>query len=478
MKKSVNRHKITLDDVRSQVKLITAREKAKEPWYYETICKWTSMRKAQDCLSLFNIFVYFGSAYLLWNYDSIATKFNISRSYGLENWKVNLAFFSFYYMNCLYSFIGSVMTHNVMHTPVFKNTFLNRIVQFLLTLQYGHPVCSYVPGHNLSHHKYTQSKKDIMNTHLVQSQYNWYNFVMFMPTVGASVMQSDFRYILYQREQGNHVFVNQSLKELLLLICCQLYCLCANPLKFVQYFFLPHLFAQYWIVTLSFLQHDGCEEFVPGERFVNFNTSRNFTSPLLNFLCLNNGYHTIHHLVPTSHWSLGKVLHDEILASKSLVDANLNWDSMLGYCLHSYFYSGNPWNAERRRLDFKGELIKLRSLDYLLPHEDDESGNDGNDSPRTVKEFSEREDRRMTLRSRSRSRSVRAAPATEDSSTGKLYKRHKDNKRMYEEWLNLDAVDPSKIPDAGGVLLRTIMVLVAKLAISPMYSLDPNLRLI
>ncbi len=69
----------------------------------------------------------------------------------------------------------------------------------------------------------------------------------------------------------------------------------------------PH--PRYGIVTLNMLQHDGCEEFVPGRADVNFNTSRNYTSPLLNFFAFDNGYHTIHHLAPTSHWTVNKVCH-------------------------------------------------------------------------------------------------------------------------------------------------------------------------
>jgi len=53
------------------------------------------------------------------------------------------------------SFDGAVITHNTMHCPIFHHSCkgLNTLVKVLLTLTYGHPVTSYVPGHNLSHHK-------------------------------------------------------------------------------------------------------------------------------------------------------------------------------------------------------------------------------------------------------------------------------------------------------------------------------------
>ena len=45
----------------------------------------------------------------------------------------------------------------------------------LLTISYGHPSSTYVPGHNLSHHKYTQSEKDFMRTSKVNFKWNLLN---------------------------------------------------------------------------------------------------------------------------------------------------------------------------------------------------------------------------------------------------------------------------------------------------------------
>ena len=35
----------------------------------------------------------------------------------------------------------------------------------------------------------------------------------------------------------------------------------------------------------------------------NYNGARNFVGPVINYLTFNNGYHTIHHMYPTMHWS-------------------------------------------------------------------------------------------------------------------------------------------------------------------------------
>src|SRR4051812_11877942 len=53
---------------------------------------------------------------------------------------------------CVVSWINAVITHNVVHSPIWKSRTLNRVPQVALSLTYGFPVSDYVPGHNLSHH--------------------------------------------------------------------------------------------------------------------------------------------------------------------------------------------------------------------------------------------------------------------------------------------------------------------------------------
>src|SRR5690349_22194051 len=78
-------------------------------------------------------------------------------------------------LTCFFSFFGAVATHNTVHAPVFHQRWANRLFQAVLTLTYGHPVSAYVPGHNLSHHKYTQSRKDVMRTTKTRFRWNLLN---------------------------------------------------------------------------------------------------------------------------------------------------------------------------------------------------------------------------------------------------------------------------------------------------------------
>lgn len=62
---------------------------------------------------------------------------------------------------CQLSFMGAVTTHNAIHLPVFWDKKWNKFYQICLSLQYGGAVSIFIPGHNLSHHKYPQQARDV-----------------------------------------------------------------------------------------------------------------------------------------------------------------------------------------------------------------------------------------------------------------------------------------------------------------------------
>ena len=107
-----------------------------------------------------------------------------------------------------WSFIGATVVHNTMHCRMFKERWANKLWQLLLTLTYGHPVSSYVPGHNLrymqpcsthtmwvllsmvclgmlmtspvcSHHMHTQLEDDLMRTSKVRFRWHFLNGLLF-----------------------------------------------------------------------------------------------------------------------------------------------------------------------------------------------------------------------------------------------------------------------------------------------------------
>lgn len=457
----------TLDDFRKAVAVIVAEEKAAEPNYHKWIRACTGLKNAHDARTLLFLAYYFGSLYWLWNWEKL-TPSQVGGS-AIVDWGL---YMSIWLSNVYFSFLGSVMTHNTMHSALYTNGYANKTIQLLLTLTYGHPVSSYVPGHNLSHHKYTQSKKDVMNSYLVKSKYHSWNLLSFQPKVGISVMQSDFRYIMFQKQRGNWLFVSQALRELAFLLVVQSALMYSSIAKWALYFYVPHFFAQYAIVTLSLLQHDGCELFDRNATSINWNTSRNFTDNVLNFFCLNNGYHTVHHLVPTTHWSLCKVIHERLVAGRT--DERLVWPSMAGFVLHQYFYNGNPWNENKKRRMYDGSIdIEPKSKTDPVPIIE----------PITASTAAAIEASSTTMtRRRTSSKGSNAAATVASAAAKKTHgsiSKGKKSQLMYEEWLTFpDNFDRESVPQTKQELGGQIGLLLLKIIISPLYSVEPGLRLV
>lgn len=220
------------------------------------------------------------------------------------------------------SWLCAVITHNTVHVPIFHSRALNRGFQLVLSLAYGHPVSAFVPGHNLSHHLHTQSRRDVMRTTKVRFRLNALNMLLAPVVLARDIMAADTQYAKAMRTQRPRWF-RQWVTEWAVFGVVQLVLLYLNPLAYLIFVFLPHNAAGAGIVGINFLQHDGTD--IDSEH----NHSRNFVGPWINWWAFNNGYHTIHHLQPGLHWSKTPAAHAELVAPH--VHPNLNQPNMLAY---------------------------------------------------------------------------------------------------------------------------------------------------
>lgn len=113
----------------------------------------SGLRHAQDIRQLGFTALFFATFIFTW------TNFRSPLSNGLISFAFWLSLFQL-------AFMGAVATHNAIHAPVFWNPRLNSFYQLCLSLQYGFPVTVFIPGHNLSHHKYPQQAKDFSESML------------------------------------------------------------------------------------------------------------------------------------------------------------------------------------------------------------------------------------------------------------------------------------------------------------------------
>ena len=98
------------------------------------------LKNSADWRCVLWIAKYFVLSALAWRYDAI-----ISAS-------IPLSLLTFVVLS-YYSFAGATIVHNTMHSRFFHSRTLEHIWHHVLSLTYGHPVSTFVPGHNLSHHR-------------------------------------------------------------------------------------------------------------------------------------------------------------------------------------------------------------------------------------------------------------------------------------------------------------------------------------
>jgi fatty acid desaturase len=234
-------------------------------------------------------------------------------------------------VTCVFSFLGAVITHNTIHAPVFKSRTSNRVFQVVLSLTYGSPVSSYVPGHNLSHHKYTQTERDVMRTTKVRSNSNLLNMLVFVPRVGLAILKND---AVYTGQMKNHhrAWYRQFRIEQFVVFGLTILLFVLDWKKALVYWQLPHLYAAWGIIGMNYLQHDGADITHP------YNHSRNFVGNVVNWWTFNNGYHGVHHLTPGLHWSLLPAAHAQRVAP--FIDARLDQQNFALYLFRTFVWPG------------------------------------------------------------------------------------------------------------------------------------------
>ena len=246
-------------------------------------------------------------------------------------------------LTCAVSWICAVIAHNTVHSPVFKQRWLNKLFQVWVSLSYGFPISDYVPGHNLSHHRFTQQREDVMRTTHVRFRWNLLNLIFFMPAVTPGILRGNahFKEVMGERAKP---WKRQLILEGIVVWSVKVVCLLIDYKKALLLVFVPHLFANWGIVSVNFLQHDGCDPEHP------VNHSRNFVGKLFNWFTLNNGFHGIHHMMPGLHWSLTPAAHAEKVAP--YIHPELDQRSLAVYLVKTFIYPG-------RRVRFDGQPVVI-----------------------------------------------------------------------------------------------------------------------
>ncbi|MDP3274999.1 MAG: fatty acid desaturase [Deltaproteobacteria bacterium] len=292
------------------------------------------MRYRADLRSIAFVLTYYALVIYQWNW-------------GPTRWYLALPLLM---LTMAFSWFCAVITHNTLHSPVFTSRWMNKVFQVMLTCSYGFPVSEYVPGHNLSHHKFTQAPKDVMRTTKVDSGNNLLNMILFVPRVAFDVTGGNMRFVKTMKNT-HRAWYRQFLIETSICWGEKLVLFALDWRKTLLYIVIPHLWAVWGITAVNYLQHDGCDQEHP------VNHSRNFVGEIFNWFTFNNGFHGMHHEQPGLHWSLLREKHDELL--HPTIHPELEQKSLLIYLVKAFFWPG-------KRVTYDGKpVIVSKSIDVV-----------------------------------------------------------------------------------------------------------------
>lgn len=210
-------------------------------------------------------------------------------------------------LTCLLSFVGAVSSHNVMHCPMFRRPWMNDAWRFVQSLWCGQPVSVFVPVHNHGHHKYAQSRKDLTRSTKFDTGWQLTNLVRATQWRNAA-LRDCIRYFDALRVRGGRRW-KEPLVEAAVLLSAYAVLAVVDGRRWMTLVLVPHSVGMFCIKAINFLQHDGCSYDNDG-----YDHSRNFTGPWFNWVFLNNGFHTVHHMLPGLHWSLAPAKHAALVA--------------------------------------------------------------------------------------------------------------------------------------------------------------------
>lgn len=235
----------------------------------------------------------------------------------------------------LLALVAAVIKHNHMHCATFYNRRWNFAFELWLSIVTGQPSTGIITVHNELHHGHNNKEVDFVRCSLVRFRWNWLNLLVF-PFLSVFAMYRGKPSDLEKWRRQRRSLYHQALVERGLTYAVIVVLMVLDWQSTVKYCLGPWLFAQWAIIGINLLQHQDCD--VDSE----FDHSRNLTGGPLNWVLLNNGYHTAHHMFPGAHWSTLPAIHRELIAFR--VRPGLDEQSLLS-CLWRRFLVAQDWGG-------------------------------------------------------------------------------------------------------------------------------------
>lgn len=218
------------------------------------------------------------------------------------------------WISCYFAITCGVIAHNHNHCPTFAKKRANDWFGNWISVFYGFPTFAWIPTHNLNHHKYVNTAGDATITWRYTNKHSfWVALTYFfvsayhqrVPTSTFLAKAKEKNGALYAKIKVQYAFWAGSY-IVLFALAVLLHGLRTGAYVFCFAVAIPAVVSLWTIHLFNYEQH------VHTDPWSEHNHSRNFVSPVLNFLLFNNGYHAAHHENPGLHWSLLPGAHAKI----------------------------------------------------------------------------------------------------------------------------------------------------------------------
>lgn len=255
-----------------------------------------------------------------------------------------------YTLQLLMAVIVSTMVHNHQHLPMWTVKWLNVLTDNFLTVFYGFPVFAWIPTHNSNHHIHINKEPDYTKTYMVSEKNNLLTLLSYPSISGVKQQKAVGGYFmnLYKSDRRKFFF---HLLQIISLVAWVLIALIIDWKKAILYVIIPQQLSLFTVLVFNYIQH------IHADEESDFNHSRNMTGSVLNFLLLNNGLHTVHHISPGLHWSKLREKHDKI-ADK--IDPRLNENNFAWYLFRVYILG--LFSAS-----FRTQNMRMERIENLQP---------------------------------------------------------------------------------------------------------------
>lgn len=199
-------------------------------------------------------------------------------------------------LKIIFSVICHAINHNHQHFCIFYQDSLNKFFSVLLSITLGQSGSSTIAMHQLNHHGHNNSDLDLANSRLVNYRWNFLNLLLY-PFIIINNYRNKKNLLINDLEEKRQGIKKTIAIELWAIRLFALVYLLINWQLFLLFVLIPYICGVWAILAINLIQHQLSNE------KNDFDLATNFTGYILNYLLLNNGYHSAHHQYPHLHWS-------------------------------------------------------------------------------------------------------------------------------------------------------------------------------